>query len=208
MLVDCPGCARSYHVAGTDLGRGRTLVCPRCDARWFQEADATKGAAQDFDAAAISARAAARLDEAPAATHRRWPARPLLAAAAAAMACVALAAVVLDRVAIVRAVPRTAALYAAAGWPVNVVGLAFTRLTPERLASSDVKLHGALRNVAGRRVAVPRLAFEVRDGAGAPLVAWSESVPVATLAAGREYPFVSTPHRLPTESRTVLVHFE
>ena len=55
---------------------------------------------------------------------------------------------------------------------------------------------------------MPRLAFEVRDGAGATLVAWSEAVPIATLATGREFPFVSTPHRLPTESRFVLVHFE
>ena len=204
MLIDCPGCARSYHVSSADLGsRGRTLVCPRCDARWHQD---TPG--PDLALTAVSARLSAHLDEAPVAPRRLFPSRPALGAAGVALACLALASLVVARENVVRVMPRAAALYGTVGLPVNVVGLAFARVAPERLASRDVMVRGALRNVAGRKVRVPRLAFEVRDAAGTTLVAWSETVPAKTLAAGRELGFASSPHRLPEASRTVLVRFE
>ena len=204
MLIDCPGCARSYHVSTADLGdRGRTLVCPRCGARWHQD-----GRAHDLAVAATSARPYTGLDEVPIATRRLAVSRPALAIAGAMLACLGFALLVVEREGVVRGVPRTAALYAAVGLPVNVVGLAFEHVAPERLATSDVTIRGALRNVAGRRVRVPRLAFEVRDAGGATLVAWSEQVSARTLAAGSEVVFASTPHRLPTESRSVTVHFD
>lgn len=204
MLIDCPGCARSYHVSSVDLGdRGRTLVCPRCDARWHQD-----DPGHDLAVAAVSLHPHARLDEVPIETRRVSVSRSALVFAGAALACLGFASLVVSRESVVRAMPRTAALYAAVGLPVNVIGLALDRVTPERLASSDVTIRGALRNVAGRRVHVPRLAFEVRDAAGTTLVAWSETVTAKTLAAGSELGFVSTPHRLPAESRTVLVRFD
>lgn len=204
MLIDCPGCAQSYHVSGTDLGdRGRTLVCPRCGARWHQQ---TLG--RDLAIAAVSARPTPRLDEAPATPTRfRFP-WSTLAASAAVAACLGFVALVVERDGVVRAMPRFAALYADAGMPVNVVGLAFSSVAPERLASNDMTVRGAIRNVASHKVHVPRLAFEVRDAAGTTLVAWSETVTAKTLKAGAELAFASTPHRLPTDSRTVLVHFE
>ncbi len=208
MLVHCPDCTRTYHVTSADLGRGRTLVCPHCDAHWFQEIGDVEATHGEFRIAGVSASASSRLDEAPAAVRRPSLPRPVLAVAAVALTCLGLFTLVVGRVAVVRALPRAAAIYAMAGMPVNVVGLAFSRVTPERLASSDVTVRGALRNVAGRRMAVPRLAFEVRDGAGATLVAWNETVSTATLAAGRELAFASAPHRLPPESRTIVVRFE
>lgn len=204
MLVDCPGCARSYHVSSADLGeRGRTLVCPRCDAQWHQGVSN-----HDLAVAVVSARPESHLDETQVAPRRFVVPRKTPAFAGAALACLGFASLVLARDHVVRALPRTAALYAAAGLPVNVVGLVFRRIAPERLASSDVTIHGTLRNVAGRRIRVPRLAFEVRDAAGMTLVAWNETVPAKTLAAGGEIGFASTPHRLPSDSRTVLVHFD
>ena len=202
MLIDCPGCARSYHVSSADLGvRGRTVVCPRCGTRWHQ-------GAPDLDVAAVSGRVSPLLDEAPDAPPRFFVPRWAPAVAAAALACLGFASLVVARDGVVRSMPRAAALYAAAGFPVNVVGLAFARVAPERLASSDVTIRGALRNVAGRKVRVPRLAFEVRDASGATLVAWRETVPTKSLAAGGELGFASAPHRLPADSRTVLVRFE
>lgn len=204
MLIDCPDCARSYHVSGADLGdRGRTLVCPRCDARWHQDAPGPHLAV-----AAVSARPSSHLDEVPVAPRHFAPSRPALVGAGAILACLALTSLVVARENVVRAVPRAAALYGTIGLPVNVVGLAFARVAPERLATRDVIVRGALRNVAGRKVRVPRLAFEVRDAAGTTLVAWSETVPAKTLAVGRELGFASLPHRLPEASRTVLVRFE
>ena len=204
MLVDCPGCTRSYHVSSADLGgRGRTLVCPRCGTRWHQD-----GPSHELAVAAVSARPHALLDEVPIEPRRFSVSRPAWVLAGAALACLGFASLVAGREGVVRALPRTAALYAAADLPVNVIGLAFARVVPERLATSDVMIRGALRNVSGRKVRVPRLAFEVRDSAGTTLVAWSEAVPTRTLAAGSELGFASQPHRLPTTSRTVLVHFD
>lgn len=118
------------------------------------------------------------------------------------------AGLIFGRGAVVEHVPRTAKLYALAGLPVNVVGLSFANVKPERLPSSDVAIRGTLRNVIGRRTRIPRLVFEVRDAAGAALIEWRESVPAHTLAAGRLLDFASQPHRLPAESRTVLVRFD
>lgn len=204
MLIDCPGCARSYHVGQTDLGeRGRTVVCPRCSTQWYQAASG-----RDISIAAVSARPPSRLDEAPARPRRLHFARNTLAIVATSLCCLALTSLVVGRNVVVRALPRTAALYAAVKLPVNVDGLAFVRVAPERLASNDVTVRGALRNVAGRKIRVPRLAFEVRDDAGSTLVAWSETISAKTLAAGGELAFASAPHRLPAEGRSVLVHLD
>ena len=204
MLIDCPGCARSYHVGPADLGAsGRTVVCPRCDTRWHQGPPGS-----DLAVSAVSARPVSTLDEVPAGPRRVHIPRVALGIVGAAVGCLAFAALLAAREQVVRALPRMAAFYAAAGLPVNVVGLAFAHVSPERLASNDVVIRGALRNVADRKVHIPRLAFEVRDQAGATLVAWTEMMSARSLAAGREFGFASTPHRLPADSRSVSVRFE
>lgn len=212
MLIDCPGCARSYHVSPDDLGpRGRTLVCPRCERRWHQDAadPIGKGRTFDLDASGVSTRAAPALDEValPPRSFVSVP-RPVVAVCAAVVACLAVAGLLIGRDTIVRKMPRTAALYAVAGLRVNVVGLVFAGLESTRLPSSDVTIRGAIRNVSAHRVSIPRLAFEVRDAAGVTLVAWNETVSAKALAPGRNLAFASTPHRLPAESRTMLVRFE
>ena len=94
--------------------------------------------------------------------------------------------------------PRMAALYAAAGMPVNVRGLEIGRLAPARLGKAEVTIAGEIRNVAGRRLVVPRVAFEIRDATGASLVSWSEAAPAKMLASGKTLAFTSTPHDLHT----------
>ena len=150
----------------------------------------------------------AALDEVPA--PARWFHVPpaALTALGAALACATLVTLWTARESVVRAVPRTASLYAAMRMPVNVSGLVFERLAPERLASSDVTIRGAMRNVAGRKIVVPRLAFEVRNAEGSTLVSWSEDANARMLGAGRTLSFASSPHRLPSDSQTVLVRFE
>src|SRR5271154_4038854 len=40
MLIDCPGCANSYHIIRAALGpNGRRVACPRCDTIWFVAAN-------------------------------------------------------------------------------------------------------------------------------------------------------------------------
>src|SRR5579862_5026396 len=47
MLIDCPGCAQSYHIVKAALGpNGRRVACPRCDTIWFA---APNGGAQNHE---------------------------------------------------------------------------------------------------------------------------------------------------------------
>jgi len=61
VLIDCPGCARSYHISRQALGsQGRKVACPQCGSRWFVAADAQtmpEADGPDFFAADISAEA-------------------------------------------------------------------------------------------------------------------------------------------------------
>ena len=109
---------------------------------------------------------------------------------------------------VVRAVPRAAALYQALGLRVNVRGLELLHVAAKDEASGDVTFAGEIRNVAGRRVSIPRLAFEVRDLNGAMIMTWSQNAPANTLAVGRTISFTSAPHRPPPDGRTVVVRFD
>lgn len=59
MLIDCPSCARSYHVSRAALGEsGRNVVCQICDTRWYVEApraDIHRDAREDEQAEAAAA---------------------------------------------------------------------------------------------------------------------------------------------------------
>ena len=213
MLIDCPACARSYHVDRVEIEGGRTVICPRCDARWRVEVDGdvrpAAPALPNLDSASLAAwvTPAARIMPPP-----RRRARPRLPrGVAACVAGLALLSVTIEaRAQVVRLVPRAAALYAAVGMKVNLRGLEFRDIGPRRVdpSSPEVTISGEIRNVSERRVRVPRLAFEIRDAAGMSLVTWTEKAPAKLVGAGRTLAFASAPHAIPQESRTVLVRFE
>ena len=208
MLVDCPGCARSYHVSTDEIGeRGRVVICPRCAARWFLRYDQPAlGASLNLQAEMPGDRPQHYSSNVQSSHHRLTGMfRPLLAAGL----CVGLVGgTVRAREPIVRMIPRTAALYAAAGLPVNVRGLEIQQLAPAQMTSTSITVAGKIRNVTGRRVSLPRVAFEIRDVSGKPLLSWSESLPQRSLGEGQVLAFASAPHDLPPDSRTVFVRFE
>ena len=72
----------------------------------------------------------------------------------------------------------------------------------------DLTVSGAIRNIAQRRVVVPRLVYEVRDALGAPLAVWTEKAPAKTLGTGKTMTFVSAPHQVPSNGHSLLVRFE
>ena len=208
MLVDCPDCDRSYHLAAEDIGEhGRVVICPRCGARWFLggsrplEDVTTKGAEWAVATSQVAERLEARLG--------RTGVRLTRLRSALALAVTTLAAItaVEAREPIVRAMPRVAGLYAAIGWPVNLRGLQFSRLTSQGDGTEATSIAGEIRNVAHRRVRVPRVVFEVRDAGGAAILSWSEAASMGTLAGGRTLAFASAPHVLPPTSRKILVSF-
>lgn len=208
MLIDCPTCARAYQVNPADIGpRGRTVICPRCSTHWMVRGEGVR-TGEDLLTDAVSARATDRLrfhERAFGGAAVPGPWR----AAAAGLACLALATgVVGARERVVRALPRTAALYAAAGLPVNLRGLSFTALAPGRLASNDVVVAGTIRNAASHRISVPLLSFVVRDVGGRTLMTWREHAKATALGAGRTLAFTSAPHHVPPDATSVLVRFE
>ena len=212
MLIDCPTCARSYHVSAAQIEGGRTVICPRCDARWHVGGDAPLLGFGEMPRLAAPDRIFGELPP-PREFHspverrsRRVPRGITLGLASLALVSLTIGA----RAKIVQLVPRAAAIYGAAGLPVNLRGLAFRDVHSQRLAPSaaDVVVSGEIRNVAHARVRIPRLTFVVRDVDGNEIARWSETAPARLLAAGRTLAFSSTPHAVPPASRAVLVEFE
>jgi predicted Zn finger-like uncharacterized protein len=213
MLIDCPSCARSYHVSRAEIGEsGRAVICPRCEASWIVDGDGMRRDPQPGPAEILTTVVSARPTGPMADVVAPRPSLIRRAAPAiAACACVAFAMGVIGaRESVVRLAPRMAGLYAAAGLPVNVRGLAFSDVESRRVdaQSADVVVKGEIRNVAQGRVRVPRLAFDVRDSAGVSVAAWTEAPPARSLAADAMVSFVSRPHALPPDGRTMVVRFE
>ena len=213
MLIDCPACARSYHVSPADIDGGRTVICPRCDARWFvgdtdafsPQSDVPRfdlprlGPPDRFDATGFPGPSTPRGNMPP---PPRLAARLPRAATFTSLALASLALVSLTvgaRARIVHLVPRSAMLYRAAGLTVNPRGLDFREVRSERAdpSSADIVISGEIRNVAKARVRMPRLAFEVRDASGQTIARWSETAPAKLVGAGRTLAFASTPHAVP-----------
>ena len=211
MLLNCPTCARTYTVNRTDIGAaGRDVICPTCQTQWFAEGSDMVPAASNDDTREPKHRGrlktAEQLAAGPSFFHRH-----ILRHCGTAVMTTTIVAVLVgfvgQRERIVRHLPRTAAIYSNLGLGVNVSGLTFAVLAPLRMASSDVTVAGEIRNVTGRRVTMPRIAYEVRDAIGTPLLTWSEAVASKTLDAGKTLAFESTPHHMPADSRTVTVRF-
>ena len=219
MLIDCPTCARSYHVSPAQIEGGRTVICPRCDAHWRVGGEAPRQSFGEMPRLAFGEMPRLAPDrvfgDLPPLFDRKQPVerRPRRVPRGLTLGIASLALVSLTigaRARIVQLVPRTAALYGAAGLPVNLRGLAFRDVRSSRVdpSAADIVVSGEIRNVAHARVRIPRLTFVVRDAGGAEIARWSETAPARLLAAGRTLSFASTPHAVPPSSRAVLVEFE
>ena len=226
MLIDCPTCARSYHVSPAQIEGGRTVICPRCDAHWHVGGPAFGQVfgGQNFGGNAprlafgeVPRLAApdrvfgdlppSREVKLPTARKRRRVA-PAVTLGLAALALVSLT--IGARAKIVQLVPRAAALYGAAGLPVNLRGLAFRNVHSDRLSPSaaDIVVTGEIRNVAMRASACraspswSATATATRSRAGARRRRRTSSPPAERCLFPRRR------MRCPPASRAVLVQFE
>ena len=153
MLIVCPTCAKSYHIARTSLGdAGRTVQCSKCFSRWHCAPEGVVAPAQEPDPFApeiitrtdrdlnvpsksLSGRSSAdayeqlynafprRLIKAPS-LARHSRSAAFQVAAAAAVLVLAMGAVA-AREALVLRLPQLAYAFAAIGLPVNIHGIAF-----------------------------------------------------------------------------------
>ena len=127
----------------------------------------------------------------------------------AALACSAWLCVT-RREAIVRAWPQAAGLYARAGLPVNLRGLAFEDVSTTGATEAGLPVlvvEGSLRNVTGAPVGVPRLRFAVRDDKEVELYSWTAVAGRNELASGGVLPFKTRLASPPHGGQSVAVRF-
>lgn len=134
----------------------------------------------------------------------------LAGASLALLVCLALAAAVWGRGAVVRVAPATAALYAGIGLPVNLRGLEFRGVRSEVVgAGIDAVLvvEGEIANISGRDAAVPPIEIGLQAAEGQMLYRWSNEPPAQSLKEGDALSFRARLAAPPSEARQVLVRF-
>jgi hypothetical protein len=126
--------------------------------------------------------------------------------------CIALPlAAFVGRAEIVRRVPETAALYAAAGLPVNLRGLSLDEVrSVEEIVQGEpiLVVSGTITNLTKATLEVPRLRLAVRGAEPTELYAWTARVPETRLAPGQSTGFRARLAAPPEAGRAVAVRFE
>jgi predicted Zn finger-like uncharacterized protein len=226
MLIDCPGCAKSYHIIRAALGpNGRRVACPRCDTIWLV---APEGLTDSFEpnipatieisAQDIALRTPAeRPREAPVTRVRHAPAARArgrsgflknLCAGTALLACGM--ALIGFRAEIVQAWPAASTAYAALGLPVNLRGLELrnlhTVLTHEG-AEAVLGIEGEIANVRLGDTEVPPIELTICDADGLVLYTWTAKSQKRRLAGGEIILFRARLAAPPPDGREVLARF-
>lgn len=240
MLIVCPACATEYTLEADRVGaKGRIVRCARCKTSWFASAPPetalgktaggkTAGAktALAKTGTASAARSPTVIDEADTVpTGRRRPGRIpgrtpggrksfQVTSGLAAVTVFATAVIVLSaisfRVPLVRAVPSTAKLFAAAGLPVNVLGLALGDVASnfdEEAGRRVLVTEGTITNATRRELAVPDLELTVLGAEGETLYQWSAKPPSGEIAAEETKRFSIRLASPPPAGTQVLVTF-
>jgi predicted Zn finger-like uncharacterized protein len=123
---------------------------------------------------------------------------------------VVLTAGVILRERVVRLLPQTATLYAAAGLPVNLRGIVIRNVASRVVTDNDesvLVVDGDLVNITDRRVDVPRLHFTLLGKDGQQLYAWSAQADRGVLQPGEKLNFRRRLAAPPEDARDVKVRF-
>ena len=111
---------------------------------------------------------------------------------------------------IVRVVPASGPVYAAAGLPVNVRGLEFRGVT-SRVAGENaqrlLKVQGEIANLRPGSNQVPPIEVMVEGEDGRPLYRWTAAAPKPSLRAGEKVAFETRLVAPPEAGREVRVRF-
>jgi hypothetical protein len=196
------------------LGRGNP-VWPWPDLSTMLTVPSPPLAPPMIDAVASTApRARPDLETSPVARHRvrsrGGERRATFLPAILALQSAAIAAVLLGRVEVVRAMPEAASFFRMIGLPVNLRGLVFAGLETRTERHDGVAVlivEGRIESESRSAVMVPPLRFALRDAAGADLYAWTVPPDVATLGPGESLPFQARMALPPPGGNDVLVRF-
>ncbi len=216
MLIVCPSCASEYALDPERIGDGgRKVRCAACRTTWFVHRPELEVGAKRLPAVAdhgsMACTSTQTIEGAPhqgvpasagpaAGSSLRRPSPPAQGSrnrvALAAVLCVTLAlpAAIAFRHQVVRQVPGSAPLFAAAGLSVNLVGLELADISAGLSQDGNARalvIEGEIRSIASHPVSVPRLEFAIegkdRDG----LYRWSVKPPVAELGPGESARFTA-----------------
>ncbi len=221
MLIRCPHCTSDYEIPADLLfGGGRKVRCADCRECWL--AEGPNDNVLSLFGPEIVAEARWECDPATARPPRPHPRARLAgslrrargAAAVAmlgAMAVLAMAGIA-RKEDVVRFAPKSAALFAALGLPVNLRGLALDHVESQITDAAPgqmpvLTLEGRIANLRTGATIVPELRFSVRDKAQNELYSWTAVPPKPRLGAGETIAFRSRLAAPPPEGHDLVVSF-
>jgi predicted Zn finger-like uncharacterized protein len=217
MLIDCPGCRKSYHIFKGALGPdGRRVACPRCDAIWF-----VPGISALAETAALTPKPGRPLAVphlASGDTGRTFPRvghgkrQPRLRAGwSLSFAVLALGMALIGwRAEMVRLWPASATLYASLGLPVNLRGLELANFHTVTLIDGHqrvLRIEGEIINLRRETTRLPPIRLSVTDAQGHSLYSWTVVAQKSRLAAGEKLLVRARLAAPPEAGRHLLVDF-
>jgi predicted Zn finger-like uncharacterized protein len=229
MILTCPSCSTRYFADGASLGpKGRAVRCAACGHTWHaregdEEPPLEDNVEADGDSASLDLSEEQFEPPPPPPASPRAGNRPLApgapnvrrhmflwsAAGAAVLALMALA--VVFRVEVVRAWPRTASAYAAAGFTVTAEGLVFENIAAEPgYADGEplLTITADVRNTSGRARDVPPVRIGLYDDNGEELFSWSVALDVAALEPRQAARFTAKLAQPPADAQDLELRFD
>lgn len=202
MILTCPNCETQYFADDSTIGEsGRTVKCAACGHSWFVSPPGL-----ERDKAATNPTAAHEVYRERVREQRRRKSR--LAAllswlvTAVLFFCLGVAAIMF-RNDVVKAFPRSAGAYKAAGFNVNRFGIEFEAIERARTFNDTipvVTVSGKAVNVANSTVETPLVKVELKDDRGKTVATRYGSITPARLPAGSHGVFQVVLEQAPMES--------
>ncbi|MGB6537564.1 MAG: zinc-ribbon domain-containing protein [Xanthobacteraceae bacterium] len=185
-------------------GLAQDVGGPAIGVEVYRNADESRALPVDIE------RAAARHTRLPA-KRRRSPLWPLSHLQSAIVGLLVVDAILIGwRKDIVRFLPQTAALYAAAGLPVNLRGVTFDSLSTSADANGGVPIlvvQGNIVNATAAIATLPRLKLIIRNAAKQEIYSWTTAPPRAQLSPFEAVGFRTRLASPPPGAHDVLVRF-
>lgn len=222
MILTCPSCATRYVADEAVLGaKGRLVRCASCRHTWrVRAADVTEGAAEDE--VGLTEALDAHEDDVFSEHDISFPERPLAPGApnmraaivgwagAGAALLMMMTLAVLFRVEIVSLWPKTASVYAAAGFTVTAEGLVFENVTAApgyHEGEPTLTISASVRNTSGRVREVPPVWIGLFDEDGAELFSWAVALEAAELTPRQSARFTALLAQPPVDAQDLELRF-
>ncbi|HEY0570164.1 MAG TPA: zinc-ribbon domain-containing protein [Enterovirga sp.] len=210
MLIVCPSCASEYTIGADRIGpTGRVVRCASCREAWFI---APEDVAQETERASASEAAAARGQNGPRGARNKALAPSHDKAALVLSLCLvmAMAMAAVFRTTLVRIAPESAAVFAAVGLPVNLLGLQLSGVKSDIGQEGEAQVlvvTGEIANETDRPKQVPPVAFTIEGENGATLYSWTDKSTGGEIAPHATARFQARLASPPPDGRHVLVTF-